>query len=88
MYAIDQKAVEILDRFEETHEQLGYCRKKVDVVLENKFLRSHEDQDKIDCQCYVYQGPQEHIERLRKLPHWDNYESNGPHGLRYQVHRE
>ena len=44
VYAIDEKGIEILDLFEENHEIGAYRRVKVDIVLNNKFLRSHEDQ--------------------------------------------
>lgn len=83
MYVIDEKGIEILDLFEENHEIGAYRRVKVDIVLENKFLRSHEDQDKIDCQCYVFNGTETQIDRLRALPHLTSYESNGDHGLAY-----
>ena len=62
-----------------------YTRVPVDVILGNKFLQSHEDQDKIACQCYVYNGTLEEFQRLLALPHREIYESNGPHGLVYKV---
>lgn len=85
VYAIDQTGIEILDLFEENHEIGAYRRVKVDIVLDNKFLRSHEDQDKIDCQCYVFNGLESEIERLKKLPFLDTYQSNGDHGLAYRL---
>ena len=49
MYVVDGKAIEVLDAFESR-----LTRKRVDVVLLNKFLTSHSgDQDSLDCYCYM-----------------------------------
>lgn len=49
VYVVDGNAIEVLDAFESC-----LTRKRVDVVLLNKFLTSHSgDQDSLDCYCYM-----------------------------------
>jgi len=80
VYVVDQKGIEILDKFENPDTDSDYQKVRIDVILLNKFLTSHTgDQDKIDCYCYMVPSSQE----LENLDYIEEYKSSGDHGLSY-----
>ena len=70
-----------MDKFENSdNEETDYKRVRIDVVLLNKFLKTHDgDQDEFDCYCYMTPNSQ----ALEKLEYFEEYKSSGDHGLKY-----